>query len=1172
MSTAAAAAASGSAPLVQPPLQPPSSLRIVPGLGSLPLGSAAVGVQQQQQQQQPNTYSPYNTTTLSSNNNYNYNNNSNNNNVNGTSVLQNSASQVRRVWVQRAGHVATSVFVLEHDLVDDLKTLVYQRFPQSIGRALDPADIVVRVRSQTTPVQTRQQSLGIPQARGGRQPRASQGHAKSMSQPNIGLSNRPGSPAPSLLPTGPVQSPQQQAQEDVWVALAPDMRVFDVLEQHFSGSQMPATAAFLIDVPAVSPLVLSQPPIPQLVQQLGTATTSTVAVPATASQPGGGGLQSPALQVTGANAVGLATPTYGFPPLTPVVSAGPGSLNVTPGTPTIMAAVVAAPNFVSSGSAGVSGQLQQESSSGGNGGDVSEESETKDAGVEHHHILQSGISEEIETTLSSGPDSPDFGSSIQSGPELMSNSAQVAAATGAAPLTHTKTDSVGSSASTASGLSFMSGAFGDADDTSTLTPIATLTNKTGSKHGSMSSGSTSSAGVTGGGSGSAGSTKKSGVILIPNKFKAQMGGSAGAGTVPSSGSAGSGKRGSSVVSSGEHGGTKSLAAAAAAQRVTSVSSGNSGPSSPVGARRDHSKRGGGGSIAVATAQAQGASGSNGSTRSFSPSSGRPSGLSRTPSSASLTKVRAKWNSGGGGSLPKTRSSMNLYLQQKGQSSQQQQQQQQQAHPPTTKLLSTYTTVVPQVNVLIVEDNLINMRILERFLRQRSIRSDWAKNGREAIDKWRQGGFHLVLMDIQMPELSGLEATKEIRRLEQANRIGVFTTNESSSSSSGHSAAAATATTSTSVIAPEDILDTKVFKFPVIIVALTASSALSDKTDALAAGCNDYLVKPVNLKWLWQKTIEWGCMQALIDFEGWKHWVSKAPPSISNGESGATTTGSTTSGTSKTAAATATSSETSATSAGLTQGSSSNIRRPTTSSSSNAITSNGNMSSGGSGSSSSNSSSNNNNSPGLGRKKTIDRPRSASRARENRVVSSGGVNRIGSALHGAASPGSSGLSPKLSSAESPGFNSNSNGSNGSINHAVSAPIAIPGRSRSSSSASGVGNNTLGAFPRSSSLLSANGGILCGAVTPAAVSAAVTTTATTTGTITVVASTSSGLNSPFSSSSPSTSSLSATKGSTPLALGGPGSSSSSSSSPLRSPTAVVLARACREAATATGDGNI
>lgn len=238
----------------------------------------------------------------------------------------------------------------------------------------------------------------------------------------------------------------------------------------------------------------------------------------------------------------------------------------------------------------------------------------------------------------------------------------------------------------------------------------------------------------------------------------------------------------------------------------------------------------------------------------------------------------------------------------------------------SKLLSSYTAVVPQVDVLIVEDNIINMKILERYLRQRSIRSDWAENGRKAIEKWRQGGFHLVLMDIQMPELSGLEATKEIRRLEQVNRIGVFSTDEASSSSTASSASSSSASLSVlssegstpnsngnnengnagnnqsdnskntntnntnnngnkNTIAPEDVLDTKVFKFPVIIVALTASSALADKTEALAAGCNDYLVKPVNLKWLWRKTIEWGCMQALIDFEGWKHWVSKAPPSI-----------------------------------------------------------------------------------------------------------------------------------------------------------------------------------------------------------------------------------------------------------------------------------------------------
>lgn len=53
------------------------------------------------------------------------------------------------------------------------------------------------------------------------------------------------------------------------------------------------------------------------------------------------------------------------------------------------------------------------------------------------------------------------------------------------------------------------------------------------------------------------------------------------------------------------------------------------------------------------------------------------------------------------------------------------------------------------------------------------------------------------------------------------------------------------------------------------MALTASTMKQDKQQALAAGCNDYLTKPVNLDWLLNKITEWGCMQALIDFDGWK---------------------------------------------------------------------------------------------------------------------------------------------------------------------------------------------------------------------------------------------------------------------------------------------------------------
>ncbi|KAL6663507.1 Two-component response regulator SSK1p [Candidozyma auris] len=175
-----------------------------------------------------------------------------------------------------------------------------------------------------------------------------------------------------------------------------------------------------------------------------------------------------------------------------------------------------------------------------------------------------------------------------------------------------------------------------------------------------------------------------------------------------------------------------------------------------------------------------------------------------------------------------------------------------------KPTSTFERVLPSLSVLVVEDNAINQAILGAFLRKHKIRYQIAKNGQEAVDKWRKGGFHLVLMDIQLPVKSGIEATKEIRYLEKVNRIGVFAQHELSKSNGEAS------------IKDDERLDLKVFRSPVIIVALTASSNSSvDKKNALTAGCNDFLTKPVNLVWLQNKITEWGCMQALIDYDGWK---------------------------------------------------------------------------------------------------------------------------------------------------------------------------------------------------------------------------------------------------------------------------------------------------------------
>lgn len=161
--------------------------------------------------------------------------------------------------------------------------------------------------------------------------------------------------------------------------------------------------------------------------------------------------------------------------------------------------------------------------------------------------------------------------------------------------------------------------------------------------------------------------------------------------------------------------------------------------------------------------------------------------------------------------------------------------------------------VPPINVLIVEDNIINLRLLEAFIKRLKVRWQTAMNGREAVTKWRAGGFHLVLMDIQLPIMNGLEATREIRRLERSNSIGAFSSTPATTpgpvpavqATKGEDTASALITSAKDAgeAAEEDKLPNReLFKSPVIIVALTASSLQSDRHEALAAGCNDFLTK------------------------------------------------------------------------------------------------------------------------------------------------------------------------------------------------------------------------------------------------------------------------------------------------------------------------------------------
>ena len=104
------------------------------------------------------------------------------------------------------------------------------------------------------------------------------------------------------------------------------------------------------------------------------------------------------------------------------------------------------------------------------------------------------------------------------------------------------------------------------------------------------------------------------------------------------------------------------------------------------------------------------------------------------------------------------------------------------------------------------------------------------------------------MDIQMPVMDGIEATKEIRRLEKSKYNAGYIMDEQSYTPRTPS--------ESSEARPSP------YRSSVIIVALTASSLQSDRVAALAAGCNDFLTKPVSLLWLNNKIIEWGSIKAL----------------------------------------------------------------------------------------------------------------------------------------------------------------------------------------------------------------------------------------------------------------------------------------------------------------------
>ncbi|NJL86756.1 MAG: response regulator [Leptolyngbyaceae cyanobacterium SM1_1_3] len=112
-----------------------------------------------------------------------------------------------------------------------------------------------------------------------------------------------------------------------------------------------------------------------------------------------------------------------------------------------------------------------------------------------------------------------------------------------------------------------------------------------------------------------------------------------------------------------------------------------------------------------------------------------------------------------------------------------------------------------LRILLAEDNKVNQKVALRMLERIGYSADLAANGHDAVRAVSEQPYDVVLMDMRMPELDGLEATRRIRHQHSADRPW--------------------------------------------IVAMTANAMEEDRRECLAAGMNDYLSKPIRVQALAQ---------------------------------------------------------------------------------------------------------------------------------------------------------------------------------------------------------------------------------------------------------------------------------------------------------------------------------
>jgi CheY-like chemotaxis protein/HPt (histidine-containing phosphotransfer) domain-containing protein len=139
-----------------------------------------------------------------------------------------------------------------------------------------------------------------------------------------------------------------------------------------------------------------------------------------------------------------------------------------------------------------------------------------------------------------------------------------------------------------------------------------------------------------------------------------------------------------------------------------------------------------------------------------------------------------------------------------------------------------------LKILLADDNLINQKVASRLLRQLGYQADIVTNGLEVIQALEQQRYDIIFMDVQMPELDGLEAARLIRKRQRDPQ------------------------------APPH------FNPPVTIIAMTANAMHGDREKCIEAGMDDYLPKPVRPE----------SLQTLLNQHGTKRLDPESPISLS----------------------------------------------------------------------------------------------------------------------------------------------------------------------------------------------------------------------------------------------------------------------------------------------------